>query len=496
MNPFQRILCLALALFALSPLFAQTAESAADVQDAPETVALTAGVSLNWEDFVSTRESIRFDYSDAAIDIIAELSMSNDKKYGADIANLPGGTFLGNYFLMDEGGLRFKAQGLTLEAGRFSHKDPVGGPYSLFINSAGPAAVSAKIRYESGPFLYESVWLELNANSESVTTEWATGFPDRGASVKTYALLLADGMRLGFQDSAVYTGRSFDYEYFLSPMPQYFIQYVKGTAGRPWTTGANENNIIGLFWDWDTEAAKFSVQTLMDDFNLNFLLPDTPNNPWKAAWALDAVFKTALGEFGFHHAGATKHSFQPSIQDTNDPDLMAYGYTYYPDVIFEVDGEWATIAIQDNMIGYLHGENNIAFMLDWRPALSGLDAYAALEYVISGAKSPANPWHELYGAVDYTGTKVIADDVLEHRITLKAEAKRSFGAVDFYASVLVGYVFNELRIEAPGGVNPKPTFFLDDIFIFRPSDISRGLFSLTVGVKASLDLVGFLGLGR
>lgn len=476
-----------------APAMAQTAEAA---PPAGEELSLDIGLAVSWDEFVSTKEDIRFLYAGANFDVVAALSMSNDKKYGADIANLPDGTFLGNYFLMEEGGLRYRGGGLTLEAGRFFHEDPVPGPYALFLNPRGPSAPSARIRFENDFFLYESVWIELNNGSECFTDEWPAGFPDRGANVKTYALKLGDGMRLGFQDSAVYTGRSFDYEYFLSPVPQYFIQYVKGTDGRPWTSGANENNIIGLFWDWERERARFRVQTLMDDFNLHFILPDTPNNPWKAAWSLNAEFDTALGTFGVRHAGATKHTFQPSVQDRSRPDLMAYGYTYYPDVRFKIDGKDQTIQMADNMVGYVHGENNLAFMADWRGALGAYAAAAALEYVISGPKSPANPWHELYGAVDYSGTKVIAEGRLEHKILASFEAQRRVGAFELFARASVGFVFNELKLEAPGGVNPTPGFNLDDIWIFKPSDTSRALFALTAGGRIRLDLIGAFGLGR
>lgn len=463
-------------------------------RDRTDALLMVADLSLSWEDYISTRESIGFTYSNLFIDIGFSLAVNNDQKYGADIANMGDGTFFGNYFLMDEGGVALSWNGLSFDIGRYARRDPVGGPYSLFINSGGPSTVSSRLAFESDVFSYESVWLELTSGSACETAQWPAGFPDRGANVKTYTFHLSPDMRFGLQDAAVYTKRSFDFEYFASPMPQYFIQYVKGTAGRPWTTGANENNMIGAFWDWETERASFSVQTLVDDFSIHFLVPSAPNQPWKAAWALDASFVTDAGEFGFHHAGATKHTFQPSVQDQTDPEGMAYGYTYYPDVRFLVDGKYRTISIEDNMIGYRHGENNLAFMADWTGELGGFDASAALEYVISGAKSPGNPWHELDGAVDYSGTKVITDATLEHRVLFSLEMERAFGPTLFYGSLSLGYVWNELQIVAPGG--PANAFTLDDIYLFKPSDICRPLFALTVGVKAELDLIELLGLGR
>jgi hypothetical protein len=187
-------------------------------------------------------------------------------------------------------------------------------------------------------------------------------FPDRGANVKAYGLKYGR-MRFGLQDAAVYTGRSFDYEYFISPLPQYFTQYVKGTTGRPWTTDSNENDIIGAFWDWQyTDELMFEAQYLLDDLNMH-KLGVGPYNPWKAAWALRTKLKTEYGTFSLSPRGGLQ--VQPSARPVTGR-ASVIPTLYYPiPASPSTTPRTAKSPSRTSCFGYKNGENNIAFRLDW-----------------------------------------------------------------------------------------------------------------------------------
>jgi hypothetical protein len=296
-----------------------------------------AELIVTYEEFFSTKELLSLQSNSPWLDLSAALSINSDGKYGADIANFKDHQdFFHNYFLMESGFTQLHFDTLGLQLGRIPQVDPFGGPYSLFVNSSRPSALGAVLSYRDSVFSYESRWIQLNSRSNmgvDAPEAWsdAKGFPDRGANIKTLMFHVGD-QTLGIQDAAVYTKRNFDLEYFVSPMPEYFTQYFYGTAGRPWTTSTNENNLIGFFWKLHRPEWNLGAQVLIDDFSLHFLLPSAvPNNPWKAAWTVGGDVATAWGTFGLHHAGALKYTFEPIDARRGDEAGSAYGYTFYPD---------------------------------------------------------------------------------------------------------------------------------------------------------------------
>jgi hypothetical protein len=438
--------------------------------------------------------NIRMDFATNHLNLVADLSMSNDQKFAPVRAMLPSGNFLGYYFLMNEGGLKFNLWNFNLDAGRFRLYDVVDSPYSLFLNSLGHSSNTLSLKYEGPRFIYQTRWIELNSRNSVSSPAWNEyhwriengkplgrqitpepdplnpripeefGFPDRGANYKIYAVKVKD-WRLGFLDAAVYTQRSFDLEYFLNPIPQYFIQYVKGTPGRPWTTDSNENNMFGLFWDIDKKNQWSAyAQVLVDDFSLEFLqflYSAFPDNPWKAAWALGGRVQTPIGRFGLHHGGALKYTFEPigspEGRYSGDDARTAYGYTYYPEARYyddESGGEPVSILIEDNMLGYKYGENNIAFQADYQNRFYGFLVTSELELSLTGNSSLANPWQ------DYTarskipdgkrGTRLLDDDLIEKRLEFRVNVSRNIiGPWGFYAAAVVGGRFNKLNLEMP-----------------------------------------------
>lgn len=435
--------------------------------------------------------------------LVADLSANMDGKYAPALADIPGGTLFNIYFMLEQGGLYSKLGPVFLKAGRFRHYDTVDTPYSLFVNSSGIAANIMEIRYDDNFFSYESRWIELNHDSTMDTAAWGSyeptagvgkGFPERGANIKTYSIHLGE-MRFGFQDAAVYTGRNFDPEYFLNPIPQYFIQYVKGTGGRPWATDSDDNNIVGVFWTWE-RPREFSVlaQFLMDDFNVHWLFPETTWNPWQAALTLGGRLETPAGSFGLYLAGATKYTFEPSemgASDINKAKLkqtqVSYGYTYYPETRFDYSWTQAgfqarAIAIEDNMLGYKYGQNNLAVQVDWRGRQAGFNMEAALEFRLVGANSPANPWHDRVNPL-VDGTHWFDDPVLEKRVLAGFSASRDFGPWSLHFGITGGVAFDAMQLRAPVGVFPASTAPVDsNVWIWQPTEGNhRLLLSLRIG---------------
>jgi hypothetical protein len=471
---------------------------------------------------------------------------------------IPSGNLGGFYFLLNEGGISYSSGILGLRAGRFRNYDEVNSPYSLFINSTGISANSLRIRLESDHWLYQSMWIEATSRNSVSSPAWNEyarrlaaidpghfnegtypnfykpsvyydpsnplydpsnttglrnfGFPDRGVNYKIYALKV-DDWRLGFLDAAVYTGRLFDFEYFLNPLPQYFIQYAKKTAGRPWATETNENNLIGLFWDikkddnWSAYA-----QVLVDDISFGwakFLFDGFSENPWKAAWALGGTKNTSIGRFGFHHGGALKYTFEPVGTDDygpygGDSAATAYGYTYYPETRYYDGSETVNLLIQDNMIGYKHGENNLAFQVDYQNTFFRFLVTAELEFVLAGPNSPANPWHDYEARASMyadgkEGSHLLDSGVMEKRLEFRLNVSRKIGPVKFFAAFALGGRFNKLElrpadddpfIQLPNYVaSPEKTTVDDDIWIWKPSNKHEFFFRLSVGFRYTLGVL-------
>jgi hypothetical protein len=377
--------------------------------------------------------------------LIADFDLRNDGKYSpAEVY------WLGRYFYMNNGGIELDFGNLSLAAGRFVHRDYLATPYSLFISSQNLPAVQADITFDGDFFYYESRWIRLNTRS-------LYGYPERGANYKVFGLKFGN-VRFGLQDSAVYVGRSFDEEYFFSPIPHILTQIITKSAGKPWAENTNDNSLTGLFFDWSHPQAYLYSQLLVDDINLDFLIPPclipvfNPSNiPSKMAWSFGGYYDFSFGRFGFYHAGATKFTFEATSG------IYPYEYAYYPATEYTLkDGTPMVLDYVDNYIGYLYGENNLAFLFDYSHTVLGIELYTSLEYVISGSKSPANPWQEYADFPDYKnqtggGTVMLDDPVLEHTIVSRLNLARRFGNFTINLNIKLGGVFNKLGLEPDAG---------------------------------------------
>lgn len=442
----------------------------------------------------SSRELMSLAAESPLIDFKGSLSVNSDRKYGADIANFRDDrNFFDNYMLMETGYTTLHLKPVDFQVGRIKHQDGFASPYSLFINANNPSAVGAVLSYSDPFFTYESRWIRLNDRSnlgKNTPPAWEDdgGFPDRGANIKTITFRLGN-QRFAIQDAGVYTKRSFDLEYFISPVPEYFTQYFYGTAGRPWTTSSNENNIIGFFWTLDEPDFHLGAQVLIDDFNLYFLAPkDVPNNPWKVAWTVGGEVASRWGRFGLHQAGALKYTFQPINVKKMDSAGAAYGYTLFPDTRYGVDGELRSFAIEDNALGYQHGENNLAILLTYRNSwMKSIALNAQLEFLVAGTASPANPWQDTL-LPDEVGTHWIDESVLQRSVIGSADLRWKFEDWEFYAVTKLGMVWNALTLSKPRGVPSTGSSIDQWSYIYRPSDLDKTVGSLALGVTYAWDI--------
>jgi hypothetical protein len=234
---------------------------------------------------------------------------------------------------------------------------------------------------------------------------------------------------------------------------------------------------VGLFFDWREPLFYLYAQWLIDDISLDFLIPEFLRStlgerkiPQKWAWSLGGYCDFPFGRIGFYHAGATKYTFERTNLS------IPYEYAYYPATEYQLrDGTPLVLHYLDNYLGYKYGENNLAFLVDYTHRIGPIDFYASLEYVISGAKSPANPWHE-YNSYKETGayTLLLDGPVLEHTVAARIKAGWSWRNLVVYTNVKLGGIFNELQPVQVVVSEPE---------IFRPqAGRHRFLYAWTVGI--------------
>lgn len=445
------------------------------------------GVEAN-EEQVYDQIGFAAGYGSGLFGVGFDMMLINDDRY------TPAEPYMfGHYFRMNEGIVSVAPEPFTIRAGRIDHRDEVETPYSLFISSRDLPATVADVEYNDGFFFYRTRWISLNRNWDyeandmippNASPDQIDAIPrDRGANYKAYGLQFGN-WRLGVQESVVYINQEFYPEYFFSPLPMYFTQLVNSSTGKPWTQQADENSIIGLFLDYETPQTYAYVQFLMDDVNLRALAPGVNEvNPNKLAWSFGGRHAFDFGTLGLYHAGATKYTYAATTtQKRNDVySTKPYEYAYYPAVTYGDETLW----YDDNYIGYQYGENNLAFMFTYDRAFPQFDLGGSLEYVISGSKSPANPWHEDYEA---DATQLLSDDPKnEHTIRLGGEITRRIDNWHLTAAGSLGYRFNALELnevtDEKGLTDPNSS-----PAIFRPTGGDLLLGSLFLGARYQLSI--------
>jgi hypothetical protein len=431
-----------------------------------------------------------------------DVSMDGSGTYG----NILGGFFGFKTVRIKQGGLTWNDnENLSAAVGVLALHDEVDSPYSLALSSLGNSALTTSYRYEDDRFFFSDRWFALNYDSsgtflkgDGTTIDPITNgpetisWPDRSAVIKSYGIKAGD-FRFGFQDIIVYTnldygtaaqrGPLFDLEYFINPAPAFLIQYADTAVDAPWKKSGsiNDNSLMGLFGTWKSGAFTADAQVLVDDFDVNAILsPKSYQNPNKISWTLGGSMETEYGTFRFDHAGATKYNFESS--GAGGEDNLAYGYTYYPDTEYLLNGSYFAIDPESNYVGYLHGENNIAFMASWAKKFGQLSASSSLEFTLSGSKSPANPWGPLTSFP--SGTHMLDDPSLEKKLVLAGSAAYVWHDFRLFASAKIGYVWNKLELTAV--VGEVAHSINNGISYYSPSSGNAFIGAITLGGSWSL----------
>ncbi|MGA2477372.1 MAG: hypothetical protein ABSG63_01320 [Spirochaetia bacterium] len=404
---------------------------------------------------------VDFAYTSAFFDMGGAFHMTNDGKYTPTEGWM---VKAGNqYMMLDLGYTRLHYGGLAFEAGYLKPVSSVETPYEVFLNPLAPSSFGMVLSWETSGFLYESRYIAVNTRSSN-TYDWGPAsmyntqtWLDKGVNYRLIALKFGD-LRIGYEESSVYL-RSFDPNYFFSPLPSVLTNTLLTQGHNPWTQGnsGNDNSLMGLFSDYRSGPLYAEAQLLIDDINLNFLFPPgSPfllNNENKLAWSIGGKYKFPFGTIGFWHGGATAYTYEASYSNYNaasgpiNANTVPYEYMYYPTVVWNGN----IIDPRDSNIGFPWGENAIAFKVTFdtdlftdQPWAFALDS--SLEYVISGSKSPDKPWNQ-YGDDSLIPQRiqlfnVFGPETLEQVLILHAGATKQLGDFRVRAGLDIGGDFN------------------------------------------------------
>ncbi|NUU96298.1 hypothetical protein XO10_08515 [Marinitoga sp. 1135] len=309
---------------------------------------------------------------------------------------------LNHYFLIQQGYLKvYFNKDFYLRVGQSQLKDTIDSKYALFINQ-NIYKTNIELSFENDNAFYRAFWVPLNEYSKY-------GYPDRGMNFKTFGIKFGN-FKIGYEDSVIYTDRTVDIYYLFSPFPVPIIQAYKNSMIAPWGEYVNDNSIVGLFIEYDNQKYKYFLQVLADDLNMNrYFDPDSYQNPDKVAWSTGLNIRTNSGKFGIYNAGATKYTYERLPKP--------YEYTQYPASVYP----GGIIDYKDNYIGYLYGEDSLSTLLEYENTFDKLWLKASGEYVISGSKSPHDPWHEESNYIP--GTHFLEEKVKEYMYSFETQLK-------------------------------------------------------------------------
>lgn len=469
-------------------------------------------------------ENAVLDYRSGGFSLFADIALNNDERYDPSEAYM-----LGRYIYTNDAYVSFRGDRFSVKSGRTIQSDTVESPYSLFVSSEAIPAVQIETKYLGDTAFYTNRWVRLNYRSEQIyygskenspywdaqlhedcdpVYPYREDYPngvhwlDRGANFHVYGLNLGE-WRFGLQESAVFYSDSFNAESFFSPMVMYLSQLIVNGGAKPWNEFSNSKHFMGFFADKTTDDSYFASQILIDDINGDILPGVDNDNQNLLAWSVGGYKQFDFGKIGFYHGGATKDTFSPTYAsysnktyDSYKEDQVPvyystrpYPYTYYPAVQYQLeDGTAMPIDYTQNYIGYKYGENALSFLLDYENTFSPdspreLTLYASLEWVLNGAKSPINPWHEYVEWENIPDATQLLDGTVEHIVTLRSSIERGvrlFGEpFSLFADAEAGVMFNRMGLEPA-----TEETALTEAWIYRPQKGEHEpFFRVTAGLK-------------
>jgi hypothetical protein len=400
---------------------------------------------------------------------------------------------IGNlYYKLNEVYTRFKTETMDFTAGYLRSHGTVDTPYDVVINGNHIGSLGMDFNYRNGGFSYETRWISVNLNSA-----WTYGsdygpiglgedghagqqWLDRGVNYRQFSYDWGK-LRLGYEESAIYL-RTFDPLYFTAPVPCIFINSIyQASAANPWAENTNDNSMMGLFGEYKTDDLYLEAQFLIDDLNIPYFIK---YNEDKFAWSLGGYWDTSYGRFSFYHAGATEFTYESTYGGNDTANLYPTQYTYYP---LTSNSGSENLDITDNSIGFMYGENSLAFRLGYQNKImssfrGGLDLDVSVEYVLNGTKSPDNPWakYEADYDIPFRIGLFNEDTTIEQRIFARIGLGKTEGDWRFTAAMKVGEVFNPLVVTTV--ISGEPAMYVPEsgnqIFVFDFSLSARYMFKL------------------
>ncbi len=282
---------------------------------------------------------------------------------------------LNNYWFWNEGYLFYQKENFITEIGLKQNSIGPGNIYKLFIdNNSGFSypTINFIVLVGDGKIKLENLWGGLRLY-DGVK-------PTKSFNYRSISFSPSKNFEIGYEESILYLDRYFDSFYFFAPLPMPAIQEAFHMGNAPWYSNFDDNSLIGGWLKYSIKNTDIYIEILVDDINMNrFLRPSDPHqNPDKLAFLTGISSKKEPFRITFEFAGATAFVFQRT--HANKP------YEY---IMFEN----SNLPIERNMIGYKHGENNLAYALrieyDDKKWFGQID----YEYLLYGTRTPEEPWH-------------------------------------------------------------------------------------------------------
>jgi len=281
-----------------------------------------------------------------------------------------------NYWFWNEGYYSYESNLFNLDIGLKQNSAGPGNIYKLFVDDNSDFSyptLNIVAQGAQGKVKVENLWGGLRPYEEE-------NHPIKSLNYRAIVISPFEGLEIAYEESILYLDRYFDSFYFFAPLPLPAVQESFHMSTAPWYSEFDDNSLIGGWIKYTMKDSNIYFEILIDDINMNrFLRPDDPHqNPDKLAFLGGFSTKKGLFNIFFEVAGATAFTFQRTH------DEIPYEY-----VIFE----GSDLPLENNMIGYMHGDNNIATAIRLEYNKNKWFAQIDYEFLIHGTRDVDQPWY-------------------------------------------------------------------------------------------------------
>lgn len=281
-----------------------------------------------------------------------------------------------NYWFWNEGYYSYESNLFNLDIGLKQNSAGPGNIFKLFVDDNSDFSyptLNIIVQGAQGKVKVENLWGGLRLHEYE-------NHPIKSLNYRAIVISPFEGLEIAYEESILYLGRYFDPFYFFAPLPLPAVQESFHMSTAPWYSEFDDNSLIGGWIKYTIKDSNIYFEILIDDINMNrFLRPDDPHqNPDKLAFLGGFSTKKGLFNIFFEVAGATAFTFQRTH------DEIPYEY-----VIFES----SDLPLENNMIGYKHGENNLATAIRLEYNKNKWFAQIDYEFLIHGTRDVDQPWY-------------------------------------------------------------------------------------------------------